>query len=103
MLPSPTGRGGGAWSHGQYALAIEPQSSDPTTVVKGEIGSKVLHIGLPRAGDHDRVGIHIVLLLRGIALNVEDDVLARLQVLSGPLFFEHGRDLGIVDMTQVVC
>src|SRR5215471_10112135 len=96
MLPSPTGRGE------RDVLAIEPQSSSTTAVVEGEVGGKVLYIGLPRAGDHARVCIHIVLLLCSIALNVEDDFLARPQVLGAPLFFEHGRDLGIVDMAQVV-
>src|SRR5438105_3566700 len=98
--PSPEGRGSERLL--EATLAIEPQSGSPTAVVKGEIGGKVFHIGLPRTGDHDRAQVHIILLLRSIALHVEDDFLARLQVLSAALLFEHGRDRGIVDMAQVV-
>src|SRR5215475_10711694 len=83
-------------------LAIQPQSGRPTTVVKSEIGGIVLYIRLPRTGDHDRIRVHIVLLFGGIALNVEDDFLAHLQVLGAPLLLEHGRDRGVVDMAQIV-
>src|SRR5713101_3124538 len=83
-------------------LALQPQRGHTTAVVKGQVGGKVLHVRLPRAGEHDRDRVHIVLLLGGIALNVEDDFLPRLQVPGAPLFLEHGRELGVVDMAQVV-
>jgi putative transposase len=36
-------------------------------------------------------GVHIVLLFRGIALDVEDELLARLQILGVPLLLQHRR------------
>src|SRR5207249_739597 len=33
--------------------------------------------------------------------NVEDELLARLQVLGTPLLLEHGRDRGVVDMAGI--
>ena len=65
------------------------------------VGGIVLDIRLPGAGDAYGVEVHIVLLLRNIPLNVKDELFARLAVLRAPLFLEHGRDLGVVDVTAV--
>src|SRR5437868_7203048 len=67
-------------------LAVQPQRRSATTVVEVEIEGIVLHVWMPGAGDHDSVCIHVVLLLRRIALNVKDEFLARLQILRAPLF-----------------
>src|SRR5262249_52708721 len=70
---------GGARSLGS---PLQPQGRGTIAVVEAVVGSKVLHIRLPGGGDRVRVQVHIVLLLCYIALNVEDELLARLQVLA---------------------
>src|SRR5207244_10347084 len=78
-----------------------PQGGSTTAVVKGLARGIVLHIWLPGGSNHDGVRVHIVLLLGLIPLELINNSLARLQVLSPPLFFEHGRDLGVVDIAPV--
>src|SRR5262249_39905380 len=82
-------------------LALKPQCRGTAAVVEGRVGSVVLDIRLPGAGDTYGVKVHVVLLLRNMPLDVEDDLPARLQILRAPLFLEHGRDRGIVDVTAV--
>src|SRR5262249_29183867 len=82
-------------------LAIQPQGGDTTAVVEGEVWGVVLHIWLPGTGDHPRKQIHIVLLLRRIALKVDQDLLAHLWVLGSSLLLQHGHQLGVVDMAAV--
>src|SRR5262245_23141292 len=67
-------------------LPIEPQGRRAIAVVETVVGGEVFHIRLPGTGDHVGASVHIVLLLRRTALDVEDDLLARLQVLRAPLF-----------------
>ena len=63
-------------------LPIQPQRGGAITVVEAVVGSKVLDIRLPGGGD-DRGGqVHIALLLRGVALHGEDELLACLRVLQ---------------------
>src|SRR5262249_19028420 len=82
-------------------LPLQPQRGSATAVVKGEVGGIVLDIGLPAARDHDGIRVHIVLLLGFIPLKGTHDLLPRLQVSGPPLFLEHGRDRGVVDMPPV--
>src|SRR5207249_4321137 len=77
------------------------QRGGATTIIVGGVGSKVLHIWIPRAGDADAVEVHIVLLFCNISLQVKDKLPARLPVLCAPLLLEHGRDLRVVDMATV--
>jgi hypothetical protein len=70
-------------------------------VVEGHVRGKVLHVRLPGTGEHVGVGVHIVLLLRRIALDVENELLARLQGLRAPLLLQHRRDLGVIDVAAV--
>src|SRR5882724_1685641 len=83
------------------ALPIEPQRGGAPAIIVGGVGSIVLHIGVPRAGEARAVEVHIVLLLRDIPLQVKNKLLARLAVLGAPLFLEHGRKLRVVDMAAV--
>ena len=80
-------------------LALQPQRRGAIAVVEAVVGGKVLHIRLPGGGDCGGVQVHIVLLLRHIALNVEDELLPCLQFLGAPLLLEHGRELGVIDVT----
>jgi hypothetical protein len=73
MLQSPVAPGAPG-----TALPLQPQCGDATAIVKAMLGGKVLHVRLPGARDRDGVQVYIVLLLRDIALNVEDELLARL-------------------------
>src|SRR5712692_868347 len=67
------------------SLPFQPQRGDATTEVSAQVRGKVLHIRLP-GGSDDRGGqVYIVLLLRGVALNSEDELLACLRVLPAPL------------------
>src|SRR5262245_55246429 len=83
------------------SLPIQPQRRSTTAVVEGHVRRIVLHVRLPGASDHTTVRVYVVLLLRGIALNVEDELLARLQILGTPLLLEHGRDRGVIDMAGI--
>src|SRR5262247_1753464 len=58
-------------------LSIQPQGGGAITIVKAVVRSKVLHIRLPGGRDGVGVQVHIILLVRDIALNVEDELLAR--------------------------
>src|SRR5712692_511135 len=93
----------GMWhTHPMWSdLALQPQGGGATAVVEAEVGSIMLDVRLPGARHHDDIRIHIILLLRGIALNVEDHFLASLQVLRASLLLEHGRDRGVVDVASV--
>src|SRR5262249_32892096 len=82
-------------------LPLQPQRSSTTAVVEALVGGIVLHIRLPGGGNHTGVRIHVVLLLGFIALKRKNDLPACLQVLGAPLFLEHGRDLGVVDVASV--
>src|SRR5205823_4832164 len=66
-------------------LALQPQRSGAIAVVEAVVGGRVLHIRLPGGRDRGGVQVHIVLLLRHIALNVEDELLPCLQFLGAPL------------------
>src|SRR5215470_2108713 len=79
-------------------LPIQPQSRRAAAVVEGDVRAKILDIRLPGSSGDDGVQIHEVHLLRGIALDVMDDLLACLQLLRPALLFQHGRELGIIDM-----
>src|SRR5215470_9726645 len=70
--------------------------------LKGKLATKpiVLHVGLPRTREHDGHQVHIVLLLRGIALNIEDELLARRQVRDTPLCLHQCRERGVVDVAE---
>src|SRR5712692_7421105 len=83
------------------SIPIEQQGGSTTAVVEGHVRCIVLHVRLPGAGDHTRVRVYVVLLLRRIPLNVEDDFLACLQVLGTPLLLEHGCDRGVIDVADV--
>src|SRR5262245_47459612 len=61
-------------------LSIQPQRGGAIAIVEAVVGSKVLDVRLPGGGDGVGVQVHVVLLVRDIALNVEDELLARLQV-----------------------
>src|SRR6266581_2611253 len=74
-------------------LAVQPQRRHATTVIEGKVRRVILHIRLPGAGEHNGDGEHIVLLLCNIALNVKDELLARLQVLGPSLLLQHGHEL----------
>src|SRR5262249_52680814 len=80
---------------------LQRQGRGTIAVVEAVVGSKVLHIRLPGGGDRVRVQVHIVLLLGYIALNVEDELLARLQVFGASLQLQHGREGGVIDVTRV--
>ena len=82
-------------------LAVQPQRGGGIAVVQEEIGGIVLHRRLTGAGEHPAVQIHIVLLCRRIALNVEDALLARRQVRRPPLLHDHRRERGVVDVAAV--
>src|SRR5262245_53331741 len=82
-------------------LSIQPHLGDAAAVVEGEVVGKVLQIRLPGTGDHHREQIHIVLLLRGIALKVGQDLFACLWILRASLLLHHGCELGVVDMSAV--
>src|SRR5215831_17699457 len=82
-------------------LAVQPQRRHATTVIEGGVRRVVLHIWLPGTGVRNRDGEHIVLLLRNIALNVKEELLARLEILSPSLLLQHGQELRIVDMAAV--
>src|SRR5712691_7137139 len=84
-----------------FDLPIQPQRGGAPTVVEGGVGRIVLHVGLPGAGDHVGAGVHIVLLRCYIPLNVENELLPRLQVSRTPLCLQHGRERGVIDMAAV--
>src|SRR5262249_8515258 len=75
-----------------------PQSRSAAAVVEGDVRAKMLDIRLPRDGGNDGVQVYEVHLLRGIALDVVDDLLTRLQILRPALLFQHGREFGVIDM-----
>src|SRR5437867_2547180 len=83
-------------------LAIQPQGGSATAVIEGLVGGIVLHIRLPGAGHHGGGRVHIVLLLGLIPLKLSNDLLACLQGLGPPLFLEHGRDPGVIDIASVL-
>src|SRR5919202_555755 len=62
------------------SLPVQPQRGGAIAVVEAVVGGKVLHVRLPGGGDRRGVQVHVVLLLRGIALDGVDELLARLQV-----------------------
>src|SRR5215831_967917 len=82
-------------------LPIQPYRSDATAKVGAQVRGIVFHIRLP--GGRDDLGgqVHIILLLRRVALNVEDELLSRLRVLQLPLFPHHGCELRVIDMAAV--
>ncbi len=82
-------------------LPLQPQRRGAIAVVEAVVGGKVLHIRLPGGRDRGGVQVHIVLLLRDIALNVENELLARLQILRSSLFLKHGRKRGVMDVADV--
>src|SRR5215831_12277997 len=82
-------------------LAVQPQRRHATAVIEGQVRRVVLHIRLPGTGIRNGDGEYIVLLLRNIALNVKDELLARLQLLGPALFLQHGQELRIIDMATV--
>src|SRR6266700_7578543 len=81
---------------GAVRLSLQPQGSGTAPVVEGDIGAIVFDIWCPGRRGHIDAYVHIVLLLRRIALDVEDDFPARLQVRRAPLCLEHGRERGII-------
>src|SRR5205085_8666370 len=87
--------------HGAVRLSLQPQGSGTAPVVEGDIGAIVLDIWRPGRRGHIDAHVHVVLLLRHIVLDVEDDFPARLQVLGAPLFLEHGRERGVIDVGSV--
>src|SRR5919109_583164 len=82
-------------------LALQPQRRSASAVVEGGVGRIVLHIWLPGTSDRVGIGIDIVLLCCHIPLNIENKLPAYFQVAGTPLFLEHGRELGIIDMAAV--
>src|SRR6266508_5924787 len=73
---------GGLGGHfGAPHLSIQPQRRGAVAVVEAGVRGVVLHRRLPRSREHRGVQIHVVLLLRGVPLNVEDELPARLQIL----------------------
>ena len=72
-------------------LAIQPQCGDATAEVESQVVGIVFHVGLPGTGEHLRVQIHLVLLLRRIPLHGADELLARLRVLRPPQCLPHLR------------
>src|SRR6266700_3541989 len=92
QLPLFTKRKGGV----PMRLSLQPQGSGTAPVVEGDIGAIVFDIWCPGRRGHIDAHVHVVLLLRRIALDVEDDFSARLQVLRAPLCLEHGRERGII-------
>src|SRR5207302_7318372 len=56
---------------------------------------------LMEASKREARQIHIVLLLGLVPLDGENELPARLQVLRAPLFLEHRREGGIIDVADV--
>src|SRR5262249_11271214 len=82
-------------------LPLQPERGGATAKVSREVRGKVVHIRLPGTRHDCGSQVYIVLLLRGVALNVENELLARLRVLHAPLLLHHRRQLGVVDMAAV--
>src|SRR5206468_7845711 len=82
-------------------LPVQPQRRSAIAIIKRKVRGVVLHIWLPGACDTHAIQVHIVLLLRRIALDVEDNLLTCLQVLRAHFLLEHCRELGVVDVAAV--
>src|SRR5262245_44256246 len=80
---------------------VEPQRGGAVAVVEAGVRRVVLHIGLPGPGDADVVETDVVLLLGHVALDVEDELPARLHVLDAHLLLQHAVKPGIVDVARV--
>src|SRR5438552_17965715 len=79
-------------------LPVQPQRRSAIAIIKRKVRGVVLHIWLPGACDTHAIKVHIVLLLRCIALDVEDNLLTCLQVLRAHFLLEHCRELGVIDV-----
>src|SRR5262245_51967053 len=79
----------------ELRLPLEREGGGAAAVV--EVGGRriALHVGRPRPGDPDAVEIDVVLLLGGVALDVEDELAARLQLLRAHLLLEHAHHFRI--------
>src|SRR5262245_6878462 len=68
---------------------IEPQRGSAVAVVEAGVRRVVLHGGLPGTRDSDIVETDVVLLLGHVALDVEDELPARLHILDAHLLLQH--------------
>src|SRR5206468_10042022 len=63
------------------SLPVQPQGGGAAAIVPARLGAIVLDIRRPGSGDDPDARVHVVLLLRHIPLDVEDELLPRLQIL----------------------
>src|SRR4030095_15451392 len=82
-------------------LPIEPERRGSIAVVEARARRVILHVRPPRSGESDGVEIDVVLLLRGISLDVEDDLAARFDVTRAHLLSQQRDDLGIADVAAI--
>src|SRR5262245_40340981 len=80
---------------------IEPQRGGAVAVVEAGVRRVVLHRGLPGTRDPDIVETDVVLLLGHVALDVEDELPARLHILDAHLLLQHAVEPRVVDVARV--
>src|SRR5215510_9884369 len=95
-----------AWSRpsamsGPLPLRLEPERGGAVAVVEARVRGVVLHPWPPGPRKHAGVQVHVELLLGGVALDVEDELIARLEILGAHLLLQHGHHLGVGDVATV--
>src|SRR2546428_6726779 len=84
------------------ASAVEPGCGQSSAVVVAEVGAVVLERAVPDGGVGGRRELHVVLLIRQVALDVVDQLAALGDVERAPLAYEQIGDDGIVDVTLIL-
>src|SRR5882724_13674469 len=82
-------------------LLVDPDGHEPAAVVEAVVRHEVLDVGVPRRQDLDRAVHAEQRLVREVALDVEDDLLALGHVERPPLQLDHVGELGIVHAPDV--
>src|SRR5689334_20959704 len=80
---------------------LEPECGAAVTVVEARVRRVILHVRLPGPGETGAVEIHIVLLLGGVALDVENELPPRFEVPGPHLLLQHRDDRGVADVARV--
>src|SRR5688500_9001480 len=83
------------------SLFVEPGDHEAAAVVVADVRAEVLHVRHPGPDRAHRRAVRVVHLLRGVALDLEDQLAALLVVEGAALLLDHLGELRVVDPDRV--